>query len=278
MNDKTQSKGNLKYFIIILAIIGGSMLLGGFIVGKYFPEPVDNTNITCFGGIPYDETETGKILTNPSVLINDGAETTNGLMVLLIINCGNASEMKIKTGAVTPWNNWESYQTMKTITLGEPNPYFPIYTVSIQFRKGNYTSIIVSDIIKYTGDNPEYIDSITYNIGLDGGGSLLNTQTDDGNYQQVNSGKVGTGNYQINIFFIIDPDYTGRDFYFSFHSVSGGWGGKLYINDVLYGIEAYTHDFDNALIEDVTSIKYTSRSFYYDFYSRFYFFKLEEVV
>jgi len=269
-------KQNYLIIILLIGLVGFSVVC--ICVGGIDTTTTTTTDITYRGGIPYEETETGKFLTNPSVIINGGANFTDSKYALLLINCGNASEMQIKTGAVVPWNNWEPYTPLKTIILGEPNPYFPIYTVSIQFRNGSYTSIIVSDNIKYIGDNPEYINSITYNIGSDGGGSLLNAQTDDGNYQQVNSGKVGTGNYQIDIFFIIDPDYAGRDFSFSFHSVSGGWGGKLYINDVLYGIEAYTHDFDNALIKDVTSIKYTSRSFYYDFYSRFFFFKLEEVV
>ena len=152
MKKFNQSKGNLRFFIMILAIIGGAMLLGVFIIVMYAPN---NHDITFEGGTPYDETETGKILTNPSVLINNGDETTDLLMVSLMINCGNASKMRIQTGAVIPWSAWEPYKTMKIITLGQPNPYFPIYTIRIQFRNGSYTSIIVYDTIKYTGENPD---------------------------------------------------------------------------------------------------------------------------
>jgi len=144
----------LKDVTIMLVIVGGFAFLGAFVVGRNFLDEnggfLRDPNV-----IPYNETETGKFLTNPSVLIDNGAKTTILLNVFLSINCGNASEMRIKTGAVTPWREWELYKTSLTIKLGQQNPYFPIYTVSIQFRNGSYTSIIVHDAIKYLGEKPD---------------------------------------------------------------------------------------------------------------------------
>jgi len=128
----------------------------------------------------------------------------------------------------------------------------------------------------------EYISSITYTKGSDGGGNLENTQTDDENYQRVNPKETYYGQpaydylYETEVLFIIDPAYGGRDFYFSCDiTTSGSMSMSLRINGVEKA-SGTTIDFDDMLITGVTSIQLFGSRWTNTFYSLVKYFKLVE--
>lgn len=92
---------------------------------------------------------------DPSILINDGAETTNSFEVILTLYCGNADEMQLQ---ITEgfWTNWTAYATTYTITLFENDPFYPDYRIEVVFRSGGVTTKDAG----YTEGNAIYDDII----------------------------------------------------------------------------------------------------------------------
>ena len=87
---------------------------------------------------------------NPSISINDGAETTDSYEVILTLGCDNADEMRfqIKEGY---WTEPVDYTTTYPITLFEDDPWSPNYRVEVEF-KNIYGTIKEDDDITYECD------------------------------------------------------------------------------------------------------------------------------
>jgi len=90
--------------------------------------------------------------TNPSIIINNGAETTDSYNVELTLYCNDADEMRfqIKEGY---WTDYVDYATTYPITLFEDDPLSPDYRVGVEF-KNIYGTIETWDGITY---DPEEI-------------------------------------------------------------------------------------------------------------------------
>ncbi len=145
----------------------------------------------------------------------------------------------------------------------------------LEIVDGNY-SVWLSTLGIFVPD--EFIDSITYNWGTDGGGTLENTHTDDANYKRTNSKYLGNPFYLywIVITLNFDPALAGRDFYISAHiDTSGGNTGRLKINGVDWKTGS-SIDFDNELKTGVTSITFETDKVAGSHYSLIYYFKLVE--
>lgn len=128
----------------------------------------------------------------------------------------------------------------------------------------------------------EYISSITYTKGSDGGGNLENTQTDDENYQRINPKSTYYGNpifdtkYETEITFIIDPAYGGRDFYFSCDIwTSGSMSLTLSYNGGTIGTGELI-DLDDEFLTAVTYIKLMGNRWTTNYYTLVKYFKLVE--
>lgn len=89
-------------------------------------------------------------LTDPSIIINFGASTTNTYDVILILYCDNDPEaMSFKLSLDSVWTAWESYSTTKNVTLPESSIYNPNYTVGVKYKKNSWESEPVYDDITY---------------------------------------------------------------------------------------------------------------------------------
>lgn len=90
----------------------------------------------------YSNTESvivGRLPSNPSITINDGAETTNSLTVTLTLSCDNADEMQFRLSYDTLLN-WTAYSTTYIITLFENDPDAPPHRIGVIFRNDGGTT------------------------------------------------------------------------------------------------------------------------------------------
>jgi len=87
---------------------------------------------------------------NPSIIINDGAETTDSLTVTLTLDCDNAEEMSFRISLDT-YLDWIPYTTTHTLMLLEDDPARPDYRVGVVFRNEDGESKDVFDEITYEG-------------------------------------------------------------------------------------------------------------------------------
>lgn len=81
----------------------------------------------------------GRLPLNPSITINDGAETTNSLTVTLTLSCDNADEMQFRLSYDTLLN-WTTYSTTYIITLFENDPDAPPHRIGVIFRNDGGTN------------------------------------------------------------------------------------------------------------------------------------------
>lgn len=141
----------------------------------------------------------------------------------------------------------------------------------------------IYSIFDSTGMTPipnEWLYSITYTKGEDGGGSLANTQTNDSNYQQINGEGTYYGypiydwGYDVDINFNIEDGYNGRDFYFSFHAESVE---DMYLEVNGQVVASGTDiEFADMFITDVNSIRLFASKWYDNFNVKVYYFKIFE--
>jgi len=95
---------------------------------------------------------------NPSIIINNGAETTNSSLVNLSLSVLYAEEMCFKNGTTGSWSDWEPYFTNKQLYLeGSINDTF--YTISVKFRnsKGETSSVNDSVMLMYNLPSSPFI-------------------------------------------------------------------------------------------------------------------------
>lgn len=111
-----------------------------------------------YGTSPLSNIESVKVSrlpSNPSIIINDGAETTNSFEVTLTLYCDNADEMQFQI-SVGVWINWTAYSTTYIITLFENDPFKPDYRVGVVFRNEVGTT--------EDADYGDIYDDITYKL------------------------------------------------------------------------------------------------------------------
>jgi len=126
------------------------------------------------------------------------------------------------------------------------------------------------------GPNPLYLDSLTIDYGIEGTGVLINTVTDDSNYKQYNSECLNTplSLHILHLDLNFYPDLNGGDYYLSLHIESNtDQTVNLLINEET--LESSTNiDFDNIIINDLTSIEICGDNFYGGFGFLIYHIKL----
>ncbi|MFW9969913.1 MAG: hypothetical protein ACFFDF_06905 [Candidatus Odinarchaeota archaeon] len=131
--------------------------------------------------------------------------------------------------------------------------------------------------LKSSTQTSQYISSITISAGTLGSGLLSNTYVDDENYIQYNSQWFGNPFLQHVIWldFNFNPLLSGGDYYLSVHieSTFSGQEAYLIVNGQTY--ECSTNlNFDNQVINDVTSIAITGANDFTGFSFRIFYFKL----
>ncbi len=85
---------------------------------------------------------------NPSMVINNGDNSTDSPLVTLTLSANGAQEMCFRNGTDGTWTAWESYSTTKQINLaGSTNN--TIYSISAKFRNLGGESEVVSDDILF---------------------------------------------------------------------------------------------------------------------------------
>ena len=96
--------------------------------------------------------------TNPSIIINAGAETTNSSLVDLTLSVLYAEEMCFKNGTTGSWSDWEPYASNKQLYL-EGSINDTVYTISVKFRnsKGETSSVNDSVTLIYNLPSNPYI-------------------------------------------------------------------------------------------------------------------------
>lgn len=76
---------------------------------------------------------------NPSITINDGAETTNSFELALTLSCDNADEMRFQID-IGIWTEWTTYSTSHTLMLNESYLYDDTFRVGVVFRNVDGTT------------------------------------------------------------------------------------------------------------------------------------------
>lgn len=158
------------------------------ITGSYFTDSVTKSGLYYYRieavnniGCAWSNQESVTInlplfFIDPSISINDGAETTNSIFVTLKLYCGNADEMQFQIMEGF-WTNWTAYATTYIITLFQNDPFYPDYRIEVVFRSGGVTTKDAG----YTGSNAIF-DDITYVIeNGDGNGDGNGDDNGDGN-------------------------------------------------------------------------------------------------
>ncbi len=85
---------------------------------------------------------------NPSIIINNGDNSTDSPLVTLSLSADGAQEMCFRNGTDGTWTAWESYSTTKQINVaGSTNN--TIYSISAKFRNLGGESEVVSDDILF---------------------------------------------------------------------------------------------------------------------------------
>lgn len=92
---------------------------------------------TVFVEIPYPPPVV--LPTNPTIIINSGALTTELFEVTLTLSCDNADEMHFQKSEGV-WTDWEPYSTTYTLLLFDGDPYYPDYRVEVEFRNVDGTT------------------------------------------------------------------------------------------------------------------------------------------
>jgi len=76
----------------------------------------------------------GEVPTNPSIIINQGATSTDKFEINLELSCDYAAQMRIRLDFDGGWGAWERYTTLKTVILPDTSIDYPDYRISVQFR------------------------------------------------------------------------------------------------------------------------------------------------
>ena len=77
---------------------------------------------------------------NPSIIINKGATSTDKFEITIELSCDNADQMRIRLDFDGGWGAWERYATLKTVILSDKSTDYPDYRVSVQFRNADGVS------------------------------------------------------------------------------------------------------------------------------------------
>jgi len=114
--------------------------------------------------------------TNPSIIINDGANTTDSLEVILTLSCNYATKMQFEIyGNLL---NWVAYIEIYPFTFSQESPDYPIYKVGVIFGNDDGETEIIYDeithviesVLEVLPTNP----SITINDGAETTNSFEN--------------------------------------------------------------------------------------------------------
>lgn len=76
---------------------------------------------------------------NPSIIINDGAKTTNSLTITLTLSCDDADEMRFQID-IGIWTEWTAYSTTHILMLNESNLYDDKFYIGVVFRNADGTT------------------------------------------------------------------------------------------------------------------------------------------
>lgn len=91
---------------------------------------------------------------NPSIIANGGASTTNSFRVNLVLSCQNADNMKFIVNGIS--TTWIPYTTTYSLTLNENDLNYPIYEIGVIFKNDAGESNEVTDTITYVeSEEPE---------------------------------------------------------------------------------------------------------------------------
>jgi len=76
---------------------------------------------------------------NPSIIINDGAKTTNSLTITLTLSCDDADEMRFQID-IGIWTEWTAYSTTHILMLNESYLYDDKFYIGVVFRNADGTT------------------------------------------------------------------------------------------------------------------------------------------
>ncbi|KKM25680.1 hypothetical protein LCGC14_1592580 [marine sediment metagenome] len=98
------------------------------------PDPVD-----LLDPVYPTPTPTPVYPTNPSIIINNGAETTDSFDLTLTLYCDDADEMQFRID-INTYLNWTTYSTTYILTITKGNLISNIYRIGVIFRNENGTT------------------------------------------------------------------------------------------------------------------------------------------
>ena len=157
--DTVEENGVYKYYVT-------SKTFKVFPPTFYESEMSNIQSVTVDIHIPEPDPPPDILPSNPSIIINNGAETTDSLVLTLTLSCDNAEEMSFQI-YYGMWTNWTVYKTTYTLTLSENNPDIPDFRIGVEFRNENGTTA--------DAGYKDTWDGITYEEPTNGDGN------DDGN-------------------------------------------------------------------------------------------------